>query len=71
MNTTKPRARLLSPRQVMLEGKRRRAMCIELDGQIMLLHPDKDATFASDLVDKINSGEVTLEVRKIDEVPSC
>lgn len=58
-------AKLLPPRSVTLEGKRRRAMCIEVDGYVMLLHPDKDATFASAMVDLLNSGEVTVDIEKL------
>jgi hypothetical protein len=49
----------------MLDGKRRRAQRIEVDGKVMVLHPDQDANFAAGMVEKINSGEVTVEITKI------
>lgn len=62
---TPARARRLRPCQVMLDGKRRRAQRIEVDGKVMVLHPDQDANFAAGMVEKINSGEVTVEITKI------
>lgn len=60
------RAKLEQPRSVQFDGRLRTAQVITLDGRRMVLHPDKTANDARRFVDGVNSGQVVVEVTKIE-----